>query len=481
MESSRTVLIVGGGPSGLTAAYQCGRKQIRAVCFEADSILGGISRTVEYRGFRFDVGGHRFFTKIPAVSALWHEILGDEFLTRSRLSRIYYNGRFFHYPLQPWNALSGLGPVRSLMILASYLKARVLPRRPEESFEQWVSNRFGEYLYRIFFKTYTEKVWGIPCDQIRAEWAAQRIRGLSLWSAVISGFRKPRKVIKTLIGEFQYPRLGPGQMYEAMGRKAEELGSEIRMHSRVTAVHHDGGRISGLTVLNAGDGGETFVPGTDLISSMPLTELVLRLDPPPPEEILAAARSLRFRALLTVNLLVDRPQELPDTWIYIHDPAVSVGRIQFFANWSPYMVPDPARSSLGMEYFCWEGDRLWTMSDDALIRLAKDEVSRLGLLDPAQVFDGFVIRMPKSYPVYDEQYSRHVGVMKRYLDCFANLQLCGRYGLFKYNNMDHSILTAMYAVENILGAGHDVWSVNADDAYHEESAGEDGDREPERD
>lgn len=472
MEPTRSVLIIGGGPSGLTAAYQCGRKHIRAVCFEADLVLGGISRTVEYRGFRFDVGGHRFFTKIPQVSALWHEVLGDEFLTRNRLSRIYYNGRFFHYPLQPWNALSGLGMIRSAMILASYLKARILPSRPEDSFEKWVANRFGPYLYRIFFKTYTEKVWGIPCDQIRAEWAAQRIKGLSLWSAVISSFHKPRTVIKSLISEFQYPRLGPGQMYETMGRKAVELGSEIRLHSRVVAVHHEGGRISGLTVRSGHDGTESFVPGTDLISSMPLTELVLRLDPPAPEEVLSAARSLRFRGLLTVNLLVDRPQQLPDTWLYIHDPSVNVGRIQFFANWSPFMVPDASKSSLGLEYFCWEGDRLWSMDDDALIALAKEEINRLGLLDPAHVFDAFVIRMPKSYPVYDERYREHVEVVKEYLDRFVNLQLCGRYGLFKYNNMDHSILTALYAVENILGAAHDVWSVNADDAYHEEARNE---------
>ena len=469
MDQSRKVLIIGGGPSGLTAAYACGKKGIGAVCFEADRILGGISRTVEYRGFRFDVGGHRFFTKIPAVNALWNEILGDEFLTRSRLSRIYYNGRFFHYPLQPRNALAGLGLVSSVRILASYLKARLFPHLPEDSFEHWVANRFGRYLYQIFFKTYTEKVWGIPCDQIQAEWAAQRIKGLSLWSAVISSLYKPRKVIKSLISEFRYPRLGPGQMYESMGMMAEELGSEIRRNCRVVRIHHDGRLVTGLTVAPKEGGGEEYVQGTDVISSMPLTDLVLRLDPPAPANVLAAARALRFRGLLTVNLLVAEAQQLPDTWLYIHDPSVHVGRIQFFANWSPFMVPDPGSSSLGMEFFCWEDDALWTMPDADLIRLAKEEVATLGLVDTAKIFDAFVIRMPKSYPVYDGQYREHVGVLKEYLEQFANLYPCGRYGLFRYNNMDHSILTAMYAVENILGAEHDVWSVNADDEYHEEA------------
>ncbi|MHB8788721.1 MAG: NAD(P)/FAD-dependent oxidoreductase [Desulfobulbaceae bacterium] len=471
MEPSRTVLIIGGGPSGLTAAYQCGKKKLAAVCFEADTILGGISRTVEYRGFRFDVGGHRFFTKIQAVNEIWQEVLGNEFLTRPRLSRIFYNGRFFFYPLQPWNALAGLGLINSLRILGSYVKARLFPARPEDNFERWVSNRFGHYLYRIFFKTYTEKVWGIPCDQIQAEWAAQRIKGLSLWSAVMNSLHKPKKVIKSLISEFRYPRLGPGQMYETMARKAEELGSEIRLNSRVHRIHHANRRITAVTVLASAEGGqqEYRMEGSDVISSMPLTELVLRLDPPPPPEVMAAARSLRFRGLLTVNLLIDQPQQLPDTWLYIHDPSVNVGRIQFFANWSPFMVPGPDKSSMGMEYFCWEDDRLWSMDDGDLIRLAKEEISRLGLIDPAKVFDGFVIRMAKSYPVYDSEYRRHVAVLKNYLDRFANLQLCGRYGLFKYNNMDHSILTAMYAVENILGASHDVWSINADDEYHEEA------------
>lgn len=467
MESRRKVIVIGGGPSGLTASYECGRKGIPAVCFEADRMVGGISRTIEYRGFRFDIGGHRFFTKIPEVHQLWNEVLGEDFLLRPRLSRIYYNGRFFNYPLQARNALFGLGIVNSCLILASYLKSRLLPVKPEVNFEQWVANRFGSRLYRIFFKTYTEKVWGISCEDIRAEWAAQRIKGLSLWSAVVNALFKPRKVIKTLIDEFHYPRLGPGQMYETMAEKAKEMGGDIRLEHRVVRLHHDNNGIVENVLVRHNDE-EIVEQGTHFISTMPISELILRLKPEPPGEVLEAAKSLRYRALLTVNLLVRQKQTLPDTWIYVHDPSVKMGRIQCFANWSPYMVPDEHSSSLGLEYFCWEKDELWSMPDEELLDLGKKEIKRLGLLDNERIFDGFVVRMPKCYPVYDENYERHITVIRNYLRSFKNLQLCGRYGLFKYNNMDHSILTALYAVENVLGAHHDVWSVNADDEYHEE-------------
>lgn len=466
---SRKIVIIGGGPSGLTAAFRCGTKSVPAVCYEADSILGGISRTIEYKGFRFDVGGHRFFTKIPPVQALWEETLGNELLTRPRLSRIYYNGKFFHYPLQAFNALSGLGGRNSLRIVGSYIRAKLFPQLPADNFTKWVSNRFGRHLYSIFFKTYTEKVWGIPCEEIQAEWAAQRIKGLSLRSVVANSLQRPGKgkVIKSLINEFQYPRLGPGQMYETLAEKARSMGSKIHLGHRVEKIHHDGHRITGVDVTA---NGTSFTDtGTDYISSMPLPELVMNMEPPPPKEVGDAARSLRFRALLTVNLLMDLPQELPDTWVYIHDPSVQAGRVQYFANWSPSMVPNPDQSSMGLEYFCWEDDAIWTMDDDQIITMAKKEVAALGLGDPNRVFDAFVVRMPKSYPVYDGQYASHVEVLRTYLAAFDNLQLCGRYGLFKYNNMDHSILTAMYAVENIFGADHDVWKVNDEDDYHEET------------
>ncbi len=466
MQTKKRVVVIGGGPSGLVATYDLSKRKIPVVCFEADQVVGGISRTIEYKGFRFDVGGHRFFTKIQAVNDLWHEVLGDEFLRRPRVSRIYYNGIFFYYPLQAMNALLGLSLLCSAQIMGSYLKAAMLPSPEERTFEQWVTNRFGSKLYSIFFKTYTEKVWGIPCTKIRAEWAAQRIKGLSLWTAVANALFQQKEVIKTLINEFNYPRLGPGQMYETMAHKAENFGGEIRLKHRVTEIQHDKGRITGVCV--AGLDGVKVEAATDFISTMPITELILRLRPEPPKEVIEAATGLTYRSLLTVNLLMNRPENLPDTWIYVHDPSVKMGRIQCFANWSPYMVPDENHSSMGLEYFCWEGDEFWSMPDDELLTLGKTEIARLGIVDPSAVFDGFVIRMPKCYPVYDEAYKGHVETIRNFLKGFKNLQLCGRYGLFKYNNMDHSMLTALLSVENILGANHDVWSINADDEYHEE-------------
>ncbi len=461
----KKIIIIGGGPSGLTATYDCAKRKIPAICFESDNMVGGISRTVERNNFRFDIGGHRFFTKIRQVNDLWDEVLGEDFLLRHRLSRIFYNGKFFNYPLQPANALSGLGLFNSFLIGCSYIKSRLFPALPEENFEQWVTNRFGSRLYQTFFKTYTEKVWGIDCREIRAEWAAQRIRGLSLWSAVVNALFKKNTTIKTLIDEFHYPRLGPGQMYETMAAKAKEMGGEVRLNHCVKELHHKDGRIKFALVSTQED--DICQEGTDFISTMPISSLITSLCPCPPQKVLEAARSLRYRALLTINLLIDAPQQLPDTWIYVHDPGVKMGRIQCFANWSPHMVPDK-KSSLGLEYFCWENDGLWSMSDRQLLQLGKKEISSLGLIDTDKIFDGFVIRMPKCYPVYDEYYANHIMTIKSYLQQFENLQLCGRYGLFKYNNMDHSILTALYAVENILGAGHNVWDVNADDEYHEE-------------
>jgi protoporphyrinogen oxidase len=470
MKTEKQVVVIGGGPAGLVATYDLSKRKIPVVCLEADHVPGGISRTIEYKGFRFDVGGHRFFSKIQAINDLWQEVLGDEFLRRSRVSRIYYNGRFFHYPLQPMNALLGLSFLCSAQILGSYLKAAMFPASEETTFEQWVTNRFGSKLYNAFFKTYTEKVWGIPCTRIRAKWAAQRIKGLSLWTAVADALFKQQvkqqQVIKTLINEFNYPRLGPGQMYETMAHKAEKLGGEIRFGHRVTEIRHDKGRITGVWV--AGGNSATVQYGTDFISTMPVTELILRLRPEPPKKVIDAARGLTYRSLLTINLLMNRRETLPDTWIYVHDPSVKMGRIQCFANWSPYMVPDKNHSSMGLEYFCWEQDEFWSMPDHELIALGKAEIGRLGLVEPDAVFDGFVVRMPKCYPVYDEAYETRLETIGSFLTGFDNLQLCGRYGLFKYNNMDHSMLTALLAVENILGANHDVWSINADDEYHEE-------------
>jgi protoporphyrinogen oxidase len=463
MESAQDVVIIGAGPAGLAATYSLSKKKVPVRCFEADTVVGGISRTVAYKGYRFDIGGHRFFTKIQMVNDLWREILGDDFLKRPRVSRIYYNGKFFHYPLQAANAFFGLGPIGAVRILSSYLKAKILPHADEDTFEHWVSNRFGAELYNTFFKAYTEKVWGIPCSQIQAEWAAQRIKGLSLYSAAMNAVFKPKKVIKTLINEFDYPRLGPGQMYETMAAKAVRNGAEIRLGHKISALHHEEGRIKGVAWTN--NGRSHFEPAGHFISTIPITDLVHALEPAAPTEVIDAARSLKYRSLLTVNLLIDQPEFLPDTWIYVHDPTVRLGRIQCFANWSPHMIPDESSSSRGLEYFCWEGGELWSRSDNDLIELGKHELTQLGLVQLRHIIDGFVIRMAKCYPVYDADYKRHLAVIKNYLSRFRNLHLCGRYGLFKYNNMDHSILTALLAAENALGARHEVWTVSADDDY----------------
>jgi len=391
-------------------------------------------------------------------------------LTRPRLSRIYYQGKFFDYPLKPFNALAGLGFVESARVLLSYLWIKLRPIRPEVSLEDWVSNRFGRRLYGIFFKTYTEKVWGIPCHKIGAQWAAQRIKGLSLVTAVVhmlfGRWIRGGKQIKTLIEEFEYPRLGPGMMWEAFQRDLERRGSQVRLRSGVTRLLHRDGRI--VEVEYEHDGTRTRVPAQYVVSSMPLRELVRDLDPPAPPEVRRAADALQYRDFLTVALIIDAPDLFPDNWIYVHDPRVKLGRIQNFKNWSPEMVADPQKTCLGLEYFCFEGDGLWTMPDRELVELGAREIDRIGLLNGARVVDGCVVRMPKAYPVYDDVYLEALEVLKRYLAGFSNLQVVGRNGMHKYNNQDHSMVTAMLAVQNFFGARHDVWAVNADDDYHEE-------------
>jgi len=462
------VLVVGAGPAGLAATLDLSKRGERAVCLEADRVVGGLSRTVSHQGFRFDIGGHRFFTRYAVVRDLWAETLGDDLLRRPRLSRIFYRGRFFHYPIRPLDALAGLGLRASALAGLSYLEARARPVRPERTFEDWVANRFGRRLFEHFFQTYTEKVWGIPCHELQAEWAAQRIQGLSLASAVLGALRRrgPSRV-KSLIDEFDYPRLGPGQMYEAMAQRVERLGNEVRLGHRVRRIEHDGRRVRRV-VAETGSGAWSARPA-HLVSSMPVTSLVRSLHPAAPDDVLAAAESLRYRALLTVNLLLARPETLPDTWIYVHDPAVRVARVQLPHNWSPDLVPSATQCSRGLEYFCDEGDRLWRTADASLVTRGVGELQALGLCGAEDVFDGFVVRTPRCYPVYDSQYRRHLARIRSYLDRFDNLHPVGRAGLFKYNNADHSILTALLAVENILGARHDVWAVNADDQYHEAS------------
>jgi protoporphyrinogen oxidase len=469
--NDKRVIVMGGGPAGLTAAYNLCKKGIKCVVLEKDDVVGGLSRTVSYNGYHFDIGGHRFFTKVKAVEDLWREVLGKNFLRRSRLSRIYYDGKFFNYPLRPLNALMGLGLLNSIFILMSYVYAQLHPEKPEDSFEQWISNRFGKRLYHIFFKNYTEKVWGIPCTEISAEWAAQRIKGLSLVAALKDSLIKQRNknrndVIKTLIDEFDYPKRGPGMMWEATTDIINLRGGLVQKESLVQKIFWNNHRVEALEIKVNGQ--KEVIEGTDFISSMAVRDLIKSFEPSVPDKVLAAAKKLNYRDFLTVALVITKGDLFPDNWIYIHDPSVRVGRIQNYKNWSPFMVPDPSKSCVGLEYFCFEGDGLWTMPDQELVDLGKKELETLKFIRAADVEDGAVVRMPKAYPVYDPEYLDALKIVREFINGIDNLQLVGRNGMHRYNNQDHSMLTAMLAVENILGANHDLWEVNAEQEYLEE-------------
>lgn len=462
------LVVIGGGPAGLTAAYEFQKLSpgSRALVFEGDKIVGGIARTESYKGFRFDIGGHRFFTKVPEVEAMWHEVMGEDFIRVPRSSRIFYRGKFYDYPLRLLNALTNIGAYESVRIVLSYIKWQVRSDRPDVSFEDWVINRFGGRLYMHFFKSYTEKVWGIDPKLIQADWAAQRIKNLSLSKAIWNAVTGANDTA-SLIEEFQYPRLGPGQMWERTADLIAEGGGEVRMQSWVDKIHLEDRRVTEIEVV--GPAGERYrTPTRHLISSMSLRELIHAFDPPPPDEVLEAAGKLKYRDFLIVTLVLDRPDPFPDNWIYVHSSDVMVGRIQNFRAWSAEMLPNDHQASIGMEYFCQAGDGLWTSSDEDLHALATRELATLGLADAADVVDGTVIRQPKAYPVYDTEYRAAVDTIAGWINSIENLQCVGRNGQHRYNNQDHSMLTAMLAARNVLGAEHDVWSVNVERSYHEE-------------
>jgi protoporphyrinogen oxidase len=475
-DARKTLLVIGAGPAGLTAAYEARVAGWVTTVVERDpDYVGGISRTVRYGGYRFDIGGHRFFSKSAEITRWWKARLPLDFIQVRRMSRIFYRGKYFDYPLKPWNALSNLGVLTSIHCVASYVWARMFPRKPEISFEDWVGNRFGRKLFAIFFKTYTEKVWGIPTNELSADWASQRIKGLSLLQAILNAFKgRPKAdaaVIKTLIDTFEYPRLGPGQMWEQVAADFRALGGRIEMGSRAVRIRHDRNRVTAIEVAGP-DGVAREHTAQSYIISMPLQETVLAFDPPLSPEAQTAARGLNYRDFLTVALVLEGPNPFPDNWIYIHEPEVKLGRIQNFKNWSEAMIGRPGTTCLGLEYFCFAGDGLWTMSDQALIDLGKTELARLGLAKADQVVDGAVVRIEKAYPVYDSSYQGNVAVLRAALAPFANLQVVGRNGMHKYNNQDHSMMTALLAVRNLDRGAFDLWRVNTDAEYHEEGAGE---------
>ncbi|HLX88821.1 MAG TPA: NAD(P)/FAD-dependent oxidoreductase [Acidimicrobiales bacterium] len=472
-------VIIGAGPAGLTAAYQLSKAGYPAVVLEADDVVGGISRTVERDGWRFDIGGHRFFTKVTPVEQLWHEILPDEdFLLRPRMSRIYYEGKFYDYPIKPLNALRNLGIVEAFRCVVSFMWVRVRPPRNRTTLEGYIVANYGWRLYRHFFKTYNEKVWGVSASELSADWGAQRIKGMSLWKAVWEPMRArlvgrrgdPSKQVTSLIEEFQYPKLGPGMMWE----RCHDLivGRGVDVHMRATVVRIERGPYGAKAVEYDKAGSRRRVECSHVVSSMPISTLVRSLHPPAPPYVLAAADQLHYRDFLTVALVVPDTRSFPDNWIYIHYPGVKVGRIQNFGSWSPFMVQD-GKTCLGLEYFVFEGDELWEASDEELVDLATRELTAIGLGAPGDVEHGYVVRMPKAYPVYDEAYLEAVDTIREWLASeLPNVHPVGRNGMHKYNNQDHSMYTAMLTAENIAeGALHDVWSVNVEEEYHETTSG----------
>ena len=468
-------LIIGAGPAGLTAAYTLAKAGAEVLVLEQDpEYVGGISRTAHYKGFLFDIGGHRFFSKSKEVVDLWNEILPDDFIERPRLSRIYYGGKFYAYPLRAFEALGNLGLIESALCMASFGWAKARPIKDPATFHQWVRNQFGERLFGIFFKTYTEKVWGMPCDEISADWAAQRIKGLDLLAAVLDGVKRSLGIgrgggqggPKTLIESFRYPRRGPGMMWEACKAKVEAMGGQVRMGARVVSLDFQNGL---WTVTAIGDDGESLsFAARNVISSAPMRELIDHISPKPACH--NRAMQLGYRDFLTVVLIGRSERQIPDNWVYIHDPNVKVGRVQNFRSWSPELIPDPDSTCLGLEYFCFEGDGLWTSSDEDLIALAKQEIDKIGLMRAADVVDGTVVRQPKAYPVYDAMYRENVDAVRADLAAnYPGLWLVGRNGMHKYNNQDHAMMTGLLTALNILAGRevYDVWDVNEDAEYHE--------------
>jgi protoporphyrinogen oxidase/putative flippase GtrA len=463
------LFILGGGPAGLAAAYTLCKQGHSVVVVERDASVGGLAKSFEHKGFILDYGPHRFFTKLSPVLKFWNEVLGDEQVTVNRLTRIYYGNRYFSYPLKAFEALLTLGFAESARIVASYLKAQLFPNKSPNNFAEWVSGRFGRRLFEIFFEGYTEKLWGIPCTEISADWAAQRIKGLSLLSAVRNALLGNNGKVKNLIDQFQFPRLGSGQLYERAADYLTDHGQTVLLNTEVLRIHHQDNQAQALTLKDRHTGEERIVPCSGVISSIPLTHLVEQLTPAAPAPVVDMAKSLRFRNTVLVYVMVESGKLFPDNWLYINDPTVQLGRVTNFANWSADMLPNSEQTPLCCEYWCqFEG--LWDTDDDALVAMAERDLRKIGLLNDEAVNSGFVIRLPRTYPIYAGNYKEALATIQDHLQGINNLQAVGRYGAFKYNNQDHSLLMGIMAAENVATLGkHNLWTVNSDDDYQEEA------------
>ncbi len=459
------IIIIGAGPAGLTAAYELAKNGQQVIVVEKDKQVGGISKTINYKGYYFDLGGHRFFTKYPEVEKIWKEILPNDFLKRPRLSRIYYNGKFFYYPLKPFNAFVNLGPLKATSAILSYAKARIKPYKNPDTFEKWVANQFGHRLYETFFKTYTEKVWGIPCSQISADWAAQRIKGLSLSKAILNAFGLTGKnKIRTLIDEFLYPRRGPGQFWEAMAEKIQRLGCQVILQAEARKIRLEGSSVK-VTIYHQGKQEE--IEGDKIITSAPLSETIMSLETKVPDVVYRAAQQLRYRDFFTVCLVIKKRDLFPDNWVYIHSPEIKAGRMQNFKNWSPEMVPDLDHTSLGLEYFCFSSDPIWKKNGQAIIKKATEDIINLKMVRETELLEALILKVPKAYPIYEPGYKENVKIIKAFLETIGNLQTVGRNGLHQYNNQDHSMLSGILAARNLLGDFCSPWEINIEDEYHE--------------
>jgi len=461
---SKTVVILGAGPAALSAGLELNEKGFKTVLIEREDRIGGISKTIQYKGYRFDVGGHRFFTKSKEVNKLWKDTLGKDFVTTPRLSRIYYNRKFFMYPVEVKDTLSKAGVWTSITCVASYIKYKIFPIKPEKSFEDWVSNRFGRKLFNMFFKSYTEKVWGISTKKLSAEWATQRIKNLSMWEAIKNAIFKPKDKVTSLIDEFHYPKYGPGMMYEKMAELLKKSGTKIMLSANVLSFKKKGNRIEEVIIEKNGQ--KQSIKGDYFISTIPLPDTI-RFITPKIKELQNINKDLKFRDFLSVNLILKKSELFPDTWIYVHDPSVKMGRIQNYKNWSRFMSADNNHTPIGCEYFCNQGDSLWNTDDKKLIALATAELEKIGLAKKEDVTDGLVYRMRDAYPVYMGEYHKAISKARKVIESIANLEVAGRGGMFRYNNMDHSILAGLFAARKIAGESYDPWDVNEEDDYHE--------------